>query len=65
VLKDLASSPSCSFEPGSYRVAAEWFRLFYMEIEIEIWMLRDERHVSAFRQVTLVAQASLPYSQLR
>ena len=22
-----------------------------MEIEIEIWMLRDERHVSAFRQV--------------
>ena len=21
-----------------------------MEIEIEIWMLRDERHVSAFRQ---------------
>jgi hypothetical protein len=38
---------------------------FYMEIEIEIWMCRDERHVSAFRQVTLVAQASLPYSQLR
>jgi hypothetical protein len=24
---------------------------FYMEIEIEIWMLRDERHVSAFRDV--------------
>ena len=41
------------------------FRLFYVEIEIEIGMIRDERHVSAFRQVTLVAQASLPYSQLR
>jgi len=24
---------------------------FYMEIEIEIWMCRDERHVSAFRQL--------------
>jgi hypothetical protein len=23
----------------------------YMEIEIEIWMCRDERHVSAFRHV--------------
>jgi hypothetical protein len=62
---NLVSSSSCSFELESYRVAAECFRLFYMEIEIEIWMLRDERHVSAFRQVTLVAQASLPYSQLR
>ena len=38
---------------------------FYMEIEIEIWMLRDERHVSAFRQVGLVAQTGRPYSQLR
>jgi len=36
-----------------------------MEIEIEIGMLRGERHVSAFRQVTWVAPASLPYSQLR
>ena len=37
--------------------------LLYMEIEIEIWMLRDERHVSAFRHVDLAV--SLPYSQLR
>jgi len=37
----------------------------YMEIEIEIGMIRDERHVSAFRQVTWVTPASLPYSQLR
>ena len=65
MLKDLVSSPSCSFEPESYPPKRPWFRLVYMEIEIEIWMLRDERHVSAFRQVTLVAQASLPYSQLR
>jgi len=36
-----------------------------MEIEIEIGMIRDERHVSAFRQVTWVTPASLPYSQLR
>ena len=39
------------------------FRAFYMEIEIEIWMLRDERHVSAFRHVSL--SRSLSYSQLR
>ena len=35
----------------------------YMEIEIEIWMCRDERHVSAFRHVDLAV--SLSYSQLR
>jgi len=62
---NLRSSSSCSFEAESYTRKRERFGLFYMEIEIEIWMLRDERHVSAFRQVTLVAQASLPYSQLR
>ena len=28
-----------------------------MEIEIEIWMLRDERHVSAFRHVDWFAQS--------
>jgi hypothetical protein len=33
------------------RENAPVFRAFYMEIEIEIWMLRDERHVSAFRDV--------------
>ena len=53
------------FRAGVIRVALGWFRLFYMEIEIEIGMIRDERHVSAFRQVTWVAPASLPYSQLR
>jgi hypothetical protein len=45
------------------RENAPVFRAFYMEIEIEIWMLRDERHVSAFRHVDLAV--SLPYSQLR
>jgi hypothetical protein len=44
----------------------KWFRLFYMEIEIEIWMLRDERHVSAFRQSnSWLPRLVLPYSQLR
>jgi hypothetical protein len=38
----------------------------YMEIEIEIWMLRDERHVSAFRQSnSWLPKLVLPYSQLR
>ena len=53
------------FRAGVIRVVLGWFRLFYMEIEIEIGMIRDERHVSAFRQVTWVTPASLPYSQLR
>ena len=39
---------------------------FYMEIEIEIWMLRDERHVSAFRQVDwLPSQSVLLAAPLR
>jgi len=42
------------------------FGLFYMEIEIEIGMLRGERHVSAFRQSnSWLPRLVLPYSQLR
>jgi len=44
----------------------QWFGLFYMEIEIEIWMLRDERHVSAFRHVDwLPSQSALLAAPLR
>jgi hypothetical protein len=38
----------------------------YMEIEIEIWMLRDERHESAFRHVAwLPRQSALLAAPLR
>ena len=37
-----------------------------MEIEIEIWMLRDERHVSAFRHVAwLPRQVCLTRSSVK